>query len=133
MAKMNISRLDVRDLVAMREKIDSRIQGLMSDLEDQLESMRAAVGGNSVGNGRKGRKAGRPAASGGRKGQRALRATGLPYRALTAIQGGATTISDITAKLKLNDKKKPQLSVALMSLKKRGDIVSTGRGTYKAG
>jgi hypothetical protein len=134
MATIKIGELSTAELVKLRNQIDTRIKAAVSDLENQLAEMRAAIDGGSNGAVRRGRKPGRPAGSTGGKGQRQLRPTGLPYRALTVIKGssGPIAVSDIRSKLKLPEKKAAQLGVTLGNLKKRGEIKSAGRGMYAA-
>jgi hypothetical protein len=133
MATVKLGRLSTTELVKLRQQIDRRIKEAMNALETQLEEMRSAIeAGGGNGSPRSGRRPGRPAASKGRKGQRQLRPTGLPYRALTVIKGssGPIAVSDIRSKLKLPEKKAAQLGVTLGNLKKRGEIKSAGRGLY---
>lgn len=132
-ATIKIGRLSTAELVKLRKQIDTRLRNSVSELEAQLHAMRRAIAEGSNGSVRRGRRS-RPGSAKGGNGQRALRPTGLPYRALTVIKGSSSPVqvADIASKLKLNAKKKAQLNVALMGLKKRGDIASAGRGLYKS-
>lgn len=124
--KMSKEVKDAIEVVAEKEAVLVRLRSAMKSAAHK-EGIAEIFGmGSVIGNARTGSGLGNLG-----KGTAGLRATGLPFRVLNVVKGssGPISLTDIKAKMKLG-KKENQLSIALGNLKKRGIIVSTGRGMY---